>query len=211
MNKGKLFVLVLLSALMMFSTKGTAYALTNGSFESNDTTGWGINDPSKAAVVSSHEGDTSSYSPKDGIYFLELWAGIASNQYTKASQTFTVSNGQWVTGWAAFDARDLYPYNDSAYVKVINADNDIVWYATVASAGDYADGPWTLWESDPLAAGSYTLEFGVRNVKNNLNPSIALFDGATVAPEPISMLLVGVGMFGLPFALRFRGFTKRSI
>ena len=140
MKKGKFFVLVLLFALMMFVSSGTAYSLlTNGGFENGNTSGWTINDPTKANVVTSHLGDAPTpltYSPQEGTYFLELWAGMGTGVYTKASQSITVSDGQWGTGWAAFDARDFYPWNDSAYVKVLSTENDTVWYETVLMVGD---------------------------------------------------------------------------
>lgn len=206
-------MLVLLFALMMFVSHGTAYALTNGGFESS-TTGWGSNDFTKALVVTSHTSDLSTtYTPQEGSHFLELWAGLGTGVYTKASQSFTVSDGQWVQGWAAFDARDASTNNDSAYVKVSNAADELVWLRTVSNVGSYGDGPWEQWASDPLTAGFYTLEFGVANKKNNLNSSVALFDGAAVAPEPVSMLLVGIGLAGLPFVRRtrrrFRGFAGK--
>lgn len=40
--------------------------------------------------------------------------------------------------------------------------------------------------------------------------SSTLYGNGVVAPEPISMVLVGVGMLGLPFLRRFRGLKKGS-
>jgi hypothetical protein len=44
---------------------------------------------------------------------------------------------------------------------------------------------------------------------NSVNIS-ALYGGGTVAPEPVSMLLVGAGLAGLPAAKRFRRFMRKG-
>ena len=43
----------------------------------------------------------------------------------------------------------------------------------------------------------------------NIDSSLVKGEG-TIAPEPVSMLLVGIGMLGLPFLRRARGFSRKG-
>lgn len=60
--------------------------------------------------------------------------------------------------------------------------------------------------ADKSAAIKLTANVGTLNSVN----SSTLSGSGVVAPEPVSMLLVGIGMAGMPFAGRFRRFLRRS-
>ncbi|MCX6764457.1 MAG: hypothetical protein NTU58_01990 [Candidatus Nealsonbacteria bacterium] len=156
------------------------HQLVNGGFETGDTTGWTVT--GQNAVVGSYVSDqNTTYNPVEGNKFLVLTAG-QQNVYTIASQQITLSAGEKLEGWAAFDAKDYLPFDDDAAVVVVSGGSITPWSASVAGTGNYGETPWTHWSFTAPSAGVYTLELKVENVGDGILPSSALFDANVVTP-----------------------------
>ncbi|RJP28775.1 MAG: PEP-CTERM sorting domain-containing protein [Candidatus Omnitrophota bacterium] len=195
MFRVKLLVAVMCISLLSFISAHAA--LINGGFETGDLSGWSNNSGILAATVNSYSGDIA-YSPVEGDYFLKLTSGLGTGAYSIVNQSLSLQQGAKLSGWAAFDAGDYLPYNDDAYVKI---GNSTVWSRDISQVGNYGYTNWQQWNWEAPTAGSYTLEFGVRNVGDNGLSSLALFDANFLAtsavPEPATMSLFGLGLLGL--------------
>ena len=205
----KKLLVFLCTILLFFGVAGVASALDNGGFETGDLTYWTATVPAggSAQVVTSHD----SYGPVEGTYFAELKTD-GPGSYTTLSQSVSLTSGDVLSGWAAFDYGDYHPYDDNAYVKIYNGDSLLAtpWDEFGLDHPNYWDGPWTYWEWTSPTGGDYTLVYGVSNALDGINDSYALFDAPGVAPvpEPATMLLLGSGLIGLASLGRKKFFKK---
>ncbi|MGM0653229.1 MAG: hypothetical protein ACQES4_10690 [Bacillota bacterium] len=165
--------------------------IINGSFETGDFTGWSLTGPvEKHLVVSSYTSyEGTIYEPVEGSFFAVLTSGgLGEGVYNIISQEITISAGDYITGYAAFDTTDYMPFNDDAAIVIINSmgEEETIWEESVSSVGDFGETPWTFWSWTAPEDGVYTLELRVRNIGDDGVDSTALFDfiSTTVEDEP---------------------------
>ncbi len=191
--------------------------VSNGSFETNDLTGWSASGP--ASVVTSYAAEPDSspiYSPIDGSYFALLTGGDA-DVYTSISQTITVVAGETISGWAFYDTNDYSPFEDDSAVSLQVAGPSTVatlFSASTFTVGDYGETHWTPWSYTFTMSGTYTLVAQVRNTIDNIrSPHLGLdFIGqactdtdsveltvANVAPEITECTGPTVALRGAPY------------
>lgn len=210
-------IFIFLVALIVLGLPQSSYALLNNpGFETGDLTGWTADTTNNgsAQVVTSHDsvvdvgGTSTTYNPVEGSYFALLTPGDAG-VHTTLSQSFSIGGGMWVEGWVAFDAGDYMPYNDNAWVQILNGSGGVI--ATplsidVLTVGGYGETPWTYWRWDAPAAGTYTLKFGVANVNDSGYDSYGLLDANQISsasapgyviPEPATISLLSISLLGL--------------
>jgi hypothetical protein len=186
------FLLVFGVVLIVMTPLANA-AVTNGGFETGDTSGWALNIPTggSANVVSDHDGNSSTYFPPGGNYFLELKTD-GPGSYTKATQAITLSAGQTVSGTAAFDCKESSFFQDNAFVEILDGTGAVTatpWNEGCQSLGwGYADGPWTEWSFTAPTSGNYTISYRVANWLDSAADAYALFDGPASPPTPVPVL-----------------------
>ena len=150
-------------------------------YVAQDTSG-NVSAPKTAQVeVLPVSGRIDTYYAVEGDYFLRLKTD-GPGSHSTVSQTVTLQEGDILTGWAAFDAADYLPYNDSASVQILDASGVLEatpWYEDVQHVGNYGDSPWTQWFWTAPTTGTYTVQCGIANSLDSVYDSWALFDAAT--------------------------------
>ncbi|CAG1065423.1 hypothetical protein BAC1_01004 [uncultured bacterium] len=239
----RLFAAAVLSVLGLSSN---AYSQpVNFGFEAGSTSGWvetfpNINDGQINVVTSwswedvplgtderiSAEARKPSYSPVEGNYFAVLKTGVTDTKYTTLSQSFSLSGGDVLEGWASFfgPSEVGYPYqadngnyNDYALITINRRNNVIAvpWYADSIDHGyivttapgvnsdesvNFGNLPWQYWSWTAPAPDFYTLNYHVTQDTDTVQNSYAFFDGPrklTAVPEPSSMALIGLSIAGV--------------
>jgi hypothetical protein len=204
-------ILAMVSLLGLGITQSAKANLVNGSFETGDFTGWTVGNAGLSSVVTTTNAfNGTPYNPVDGNYFARLDAGGGAGVYTLVSQGFSLTAGNSISGYAAFLAFDYLPFNDNAFVRILDSSNNIVatpWSASVATVGDFGNTPWQSWNWTALTSGSYFVEFGVDNELDNALSSVALFDANTMSSIPDA----GSTLPLLGFALAGLGILRRKL
>jgi len=195
--------------------------VVNGGFETGDTSNWVLTIPTggTAIVATEHAGESSTYLPNEGTYFLELKTD-GPGSYTTAEQAITMGAGETIIGSAAFDCKDYSPYNDNAFVEILDATQAVIatpWTESCGSLGDYVDGPWTEWSFTATSSGNYTLLYRVSNFQDGGLASYALYDGpeTRIPSVPVPVFSSGIAwllsaMVGLIAAGAIRRRTKTA-
>jgi hypothetical protein len=185
--------------------------LTNGDFEdSPDFTGWtktlSSNNLNNAQIVTSYASGKKTltgsavnpyiWTPKTGTRFLRIGAGdSAVDVWQTVSQNITLTAGDIIAGWAAFDWEDNNPRYDGARVRLYQGPSatptfEVKPFDVTGQSFpnpnppptylNYYDQPWTEWSWVCTADGVYTIELGVKNTYESRNGSFALFDAIAV-------------------------------
>jgi hypothetical protein len=198
-------------ALAAICISCSSLAITNSGFETGTLAGWTASVPpgGSAGVVTSHvsAGIGSTYTPVEGSYFA-LLKSDGPGSFTTLSQAVTLSAGDMVKGFAAFDYGDYHPFNDSAEVRILDmlgAPVATPWKVAGLDVANYADGPWGSWAWTALSGGSYTIELRVTNGGDAGYDSYGLFDAFLVpeqVPESGSTLALMLGAAALIGGLR---------
>lgn len=191
-------------------------AVTNGSFETGDLTGWSWIIPEGASidVVTGHadpEGTgTTSWAPTDGSYFALLKTD-GPGSLTRLYQSYSMTPGVPLTFDYFWDSRDFKPFYDTASMSVYSGaglEGPLVVEFTLGSIStdpeDYWGTPWSSVSLSLATAGLYTVVFEVRNSLDGIMDSYLGIDNVFLAqaaqgvPEPGAILLgaIGVGLVG---------------
>jgi len=123
-------------------------------------------------------------------------AGVFSYDGAKVS----IFRGNTTTATALFDT----PFSETGQ-SFPNPSYPCTAPVTCTQYINYANGPWTKWQSIALPVGTYTIEYAVRNTGDNGGPSYGYFDAipATV-PESASLALYVTGLLSLSSMQRRR-------
>ena len=80
-------------------------------------------------------------------------------------QDVFLNSGNILSGWAAFDWDDMFPFVDGASVDILQGGNFIAtpWSESGAGHPDSWDGPWTSWSWTAPSSGTYRLQYTVKN------------------------------------------------
>jgi hypothetical protein len=197
--------------MLWLATQSQA-GVINGSFESWDLLGWSfqadegtraaspVARPAGAGRTISTWGEDFGFNPgrtaATGHRFLALntrahASFLGNDTYDiTASQTFTLNQGQILSGWSFFFSKDPEPL-DSAWVRVLGMDRNLVGAVWSASSGEISPTliqgapAWTQWQWTAPATGEYTLQLGMTTSGANNGISYGCFDGVAITTQPV--------------------------
>jgi hypothetical protein len=206
MNSLKLKVFIFLFFLQA-SASLNASVVQNGDFE-NGLANWSVSrnsdfegDP--ILVVSQFE----NYAPTNGSSFALLRSSLG-NTYNSISQTVNMQAGDRLAGSAFFKTRDYLPFDDDAYIRIVELDA-VLFSSRVSAVGDYGGTPWTNFEFTSPTTGAFTIELAIRNANDSNVSSFLGVDNLRPVPEPTSMATVSLASV---FLLgRLKRFRKRLV
>ncbi len=200
-------------ALWMMAAPRAQAAVTNGSFETGDLTGWSWTIPAGASidVVTSHSDPggtgTTSWAPTDGSYFALLKTD-GPGSLTQLYQSYSMTPGNPLIFDYFWDSRDFKPFNDTASLTIysgVGLAGPLVSTSTLGSVNTDPQDYWgTPWQTRSLylgSAGIYTIVFEVRNSLDGIKDSYLGIDNVSLfqaVPAPGAILLggIGVGLIG---------------
>ena len=120
-----------------------------------------------------------------------------SKSYSEISQVLNIGAGHKITGYYFFATSDYRPYDDTSYITLTPSgigDVLTIRKKSVTDVGDYRAMPgWEYFETDALAAGSYTLSFRVQDQIDTILASYLAVDNLAVVPEPATLVLLSLG------------------
>lgn len=180
---------ILVAALAFAANAAFAGTITNGDFASGDLSGWNANGPVTVASSGSYN-------------YANLSAGMGTNVYTTLSQVIYLQAGDVLSGMAQFFAYDYLPYNDDSYVSI---GGTYLFTSSVSAVGNYGASALTTFSYTAPTSGEYVLSAGVANYQDNNAASVLQLGQLSVTsdiPEPASIALMGLGVFGLACARR---------
>ena len=196
----------------MLALKAQA-AVTNGSFETGDLTGWSWTVPAGASidVVTSHSDPggtgTTSWAATDGSCFALLKTD-GPGSLTQLYQSYSTTPGNPLVFDYFWDSRDSKPFDDTASLSIysgVGLAGPLVGTVTLGSVNADPQDYWgTAWQTANLylgSAGIYTVVFEVRNSLDGIKDSYLGIDNVVLfqaVPEPGAILLgaIGVGLVG---------------
>lgn len=167
-----------------------------------------------------------NYVTSDGSGFADYaWARLLNSDLSQAALLFTARTtpgGNTVPGFGM--PAPTVTLNPSTVVIDAGATN---WSALGSDSGECYLGPtqgcgntgWVLSQYTILTSGNYLLQFGVTNWNDSAYDSGLAFDGATiagtpidptVAPEPVTLILMGTGLLGVGLVQRRRRLSFES-
>ena len=202
-----ILIICLAAGFLLFAS--TAHSgpspLTNPGFETGDVTGWTTVIPSGASlnVVTSHTDTsgsatgTTSWGPYQGDYFALLKTD-GPGSTTHMTQVFSATAGEKLEFAYFWDSQDYTPFNDSAF-GVLNQPygSPVTLFQEDISSdpANYWGTPWTLVSYTLPDSGSYTIDFYITNVGDEVLDSHL---GVDYIPAPGAILLgsIGVGIVG---------------
>ena len=191
--------------------------LSNPGFELGNFTDWtmSLSGGTATVVASTLTLDGAGFdgfvtwAPVESAKFALIRGGTAG-VYQTLSTLFTAAAGDQVVFSVFLDTTEERAYvpmwDDDGYAKLVNTATSAetsLFAASVATLPNRGNSGWTNVDYTIPTAGSYRMEFGVRNVTDNgFSPQMGV--DFLSAPEPGSAALLGLGFVGLGVLRRRR-------
>jgi hypothetical protein len=180
-------------AAVLIAAVGSAHAaefLKNGSFETEDFSGWILNEPSRLTTV---QPTAFAYGAESGKSY--VYAGPPSSAPGTLSQTFADTAGGKldISGWAIGDT-----FTEDGLGNVSYFFNDDFLGSPDLSSGAYTQ---STFEVTATGSDTFTIRFSNDNSYNGLD-NFSITGGVATIPEPTTWVLSLLGFAGLGLIAR---------
>lgn len=193
--------ILLFMALLSCSARGT---IINGGFETGDWTGW---EPPDWEVIGTEGIEVTSSVQNNGQYSRLIFHDGQANRYNDFYQNIDISGGYThLSFWVNVDLNPNGDYNPGSWAGVdIRTHNHGDVVANLVTFGGTTPGHYGTdgWEGYEFELGEYTdleqvtLTFWLETGNNlSLANQRIYVDDVALVPEPVTVLLLGLGGLG---------------